>query len=86
LRERIDIEIVLGRVVIANPKQVRVIADAKIKTNTIDAGVLAQLYASGFLPEVWFPDERTQALRWEITRRNQIVRQRIASSRSCIAI
>src|SRR5271165_3304780 len=39
------------RVVIANPKQVRVIADAKIKTNTIDAGVLAQLYASGFLPE-----------------------------------
>ena len=38
------------RVVIANPKQVRVIADAKIKTDTIDTGVLAQLYASGFLP------------------------------------
>jgi transposase len=43
-------------VVIANPKQVRVIAHAKIKTDTIDAGVLAQLYASGFLPEVWVPD------------------------------
>ena len=43
------------RVVIANPKQVRVIAHAKIKTDTIDAGVLAQLYASGFLPEVWIP-------------------------------
>ena len=40
------------KVVIANPKQVRVIAHAKIKTDTIDAGVLAQLYASGFLPEV----------------------------------
>src|ERR1700730_7984433 len=51
------------RVVIANPKQVRVIAHAKIKTDTIDASVLAQLYASGFLPEVWIPDEPTQALR-----------------------
>jgi transposase len=64
------------RVVVANPKQVRIIAYAKIKTDTIDAGVLAQLYASGFLPEVWIPDEPTQALRRQVTRRNQIVRQR----------
>jgi transposase len=64
------------KVVIANPKQVRAIAYAKIKTDTIDAGVLAQLYASGFLPEVWIPDEPTQALRRQVTRRNQIVRQR----------
>lgn len=64
------------KVVIANPKQVRVIAYAKIKTDTIDAGVLAQLYASGFLPEVWIPNEPTQALRRQVTRRNQIVRQR----------
>ena len=34
------------KVVIANPKQVRIIAHAKIKTHTIDAGVLAQIYAS----------------------------------------
>ena len=64
------------KVVIANPKQVRIIAYAKIKTDTIDAGVLAQLYASGFLPEVWIADEPTQALRRQVTRRNQIVRQR----------
>jgi len=64
------------RVVIANPKQVRMIAHAKIKTDTIDAGVLAQLYASGFLPEVWIADEPTQALRRQVTRRNQILRQR----------
>ena len=64
------------KVVIANPKQVRIIAHAKIKTDTIDASVLAQLYASGFLPEVWIPDEPTQALRRQVTRRNQIVRQR----------
>lgn len=46
------------------------------KTDTIEAGVLAQLYASGFLPEVWIPDEPTQALGRQMTRRNQIVRQR----------
>ena len=56
-----------------NPNQVRL---AKIKTDKIDAGVLAQLYASGFLPEVWIADETTQALRRQVTRRNQIVRQR----------
>ncbi len=66
----------VGRVVIANPKQVHLIAHAKIKTDKIDAAALAQLYASGFLPEVWMPDEVTQALRRQVTRRNQIVRQR----------
>jgi transposase len=64
------------KVVIANPNQVRIIAHAKIKTDRIDAGVLAQLYASGFLPEVWIADEPTQALRRQVTRRKQIVRQR----------
>ncbi|WIW55444.1 IS110 family transposase [Mesorhizobium mediterraneum] len=63
------------KVGIGNPKQVRIIAYAKIKT-TIEADVLAQLYASGFLPEVWIADEPTQALRRQVTRRNQIVRQR----------
>ena len=59
----------VSRVVIANPKQIRLIAHAKIKTDKIDAGVLAQLYASGFLPEVWIADEPTQALRRQVTRR-----------------
>jgi transposase len=48
----------VGRVVIANPRQVRMIAHAKIKTDTIDATVLAKLYASNFLPEVWVPDAK----------------------------
>ena len=66
----------VGRVVIANPKQVRLIAEAKIKTDSIDAGVLAKLYASGFLPEVWIPDITTQAMRRQVTRRRQLVHQR----------
>jgi hypothetical protein len=66
----------VGRVVIANPKQVRLIAHAKVKTDAIDAAALAKLYASGFLPEVWVPDERTAALRRQVSRREQLVRQR----------
>jgi transposase len=53
----------VGRVIIANPRQVRLIAHAKIKTDTIDATVLTKLYASNFLPEVWVPDAGTQAMR-----------------------
>ena len=66
----------VAKVVVANPKQVRLIAHAKIKTDVIDAGVLAQLYAAGFLPEIWVPDAATAALRRQVTRRNQIVKQR----------
>ena len=53
------------------------IAHAKIKTDTIDATVLARLYASSFLPKVWVPDAKTLALRRQVTRRNRIVRQRV---------
>jgi transposase len=67
----------VDRVVIANPKQVRLIAHAKIKTDAIDAAVLAKLYASGFLPEVWVPDEATLALRRQVARRTQLIRQRV---------
>ena len=67
----------VDRVIIANPKQVRLIAHAKIKTDAIDAAVLAKLYATGFLPEVWIPDERTMALRRQVARRTKLVRQRV---------
>ena len=40
----------------------RLIAEARIKTDKIDAAILGQLYASGFLPEVWMPDDTTLAL------------------------
>ncbi|EYR77571.1 transposase IS116/IS110/IS902 [Shinella sp. DD12] len=65
-----------ARVIVANPMQVKAIAHARIKTDKIDAGVLAQLQASGFLPEVWVPDERTERLRRLVARRSQVVRHR----------
>jgi transposase len=63
------------RVVIANPLQVRAIAHTKIKTDKIDAAVLAKLHASGFLPEVWMPDETTELLRRLVAQRTQVVQQ-----------
>jgi transposase len=66
----------VSRVIVANPLQVKAIAHARIKTDKIDAGVLAQLHASGFLPEVWVPDARTERLRRLVARRNQVVRHR----------
>jgi transposase len=65
-----------GRVVISNPLRTRAIADAKIKTDKVDAGVLAQLLAADYLPAVWEPDETTQLLRRLVARRAHIVRQR----------
>lgn len=63
----------VARVAIAHPRLVRLIAEAKVKTDEIDARVLAQLYAAGFLPEVWMPDEATELRRRLVAQRAQIV-------------
>ena len=59
----------VGRVVIANPRMVRAIAYARVKTDKIDAITLARLQASGFLPEVWAADEDTVRRRRQATER-----------------
>src|SRR4051794_4586793 len=66
----------VARVIVANPLQVKAIAHARIKTDKIDAGVLASLRAADFLPEVWLPDADTERLRRLVARRNQVVRHR----------
>jgi transposase len=66
----------VARVIVANPLQVKAIAHAQVKTDKIDAGVLASLRAAGFLPEVWVPDADTERLRRLVARRNQVVRHR----------
>ncbi|CAN5426009.1 IS110 family transposase [soil metagenome] len=64
------------RVVIANPLQVKAIAHAHVKTDKVDAGTLASLYAAGYLPEIWTPDAGTERKRRLVARRYQIVRHR----------
>lgn len=53
----------VDRVVVSNPLKTRVIAEARIKTDKIDALVLAQLLRADFLPSVWIPDEQTRRMR-----------------------
>src|SRR4051794_27441224 len=67
---------VVGRVVVSNPSKTRVIAEAKVKTDKVDARILAQLLAADFLPPVWLPDDRIRSLRRQVTRRARLVRQR----------
>jgi len=66
----------IARVIVANSVQVKAIAHAHVKTDKIDAGVLASLRAANFLPEVWLPDADTERLRRQVARRNQVVRHR----------
>jgi transposase len=65
-----------GKVTVSNPMQTRAIASAKVKTDKVDARVLAQLGAADFLPEVWAPDAATRALRRRVAHRASLVRQR----------
>ncbi len=66
----------VARVVVSNPIKTRAIAEAKVKTDKVDAEVLAQLLAADYLPAVWVCDEETHALRRQVARRAHIVRQR----------
>src|SRR5579871_1838102 len=66
----------VARVVISNPQKTRAIAEAKVKTDKVDAEVLPQLLAADYLPGVWLADDQTHALRRQVARRAHIVRQR----------
>jgi len=66
----------VAKVVVSNPLTTKAIAQAKIKTDKVDAHVLAQLLRCDFLPEVWQPDEATRRLRELTGRRSALVSQR----------
>src|SRR6266508_6742277 len=66
----------VGQVVVSNPMKTRAIAEAKVKTDKVDAAVLAQLLAADFLPAVWRPGEELEALRRLVAQRTRIVRER----------
>ncbi len=54
----------------------KAIASAKVKTDKVDAEVLARLLASDFLAEVWVPDQQLRALRRLVAQRASLVQQR----------
>jgi transposase len=66
-----------ARVVIADPRRLAK-ADSR-KTDRRDGRRLAELLASGFLDEVWTPDEATSSLRRLVARRASVVKARTAA-------
>jgi transposase len=66
----------VGSVTISNPLRTKAIAQAKIKTDKVDAEVLAQLLRCDYLPSVWEPDEKTRHLRQLTTYRAGLVGDR----------
>ncbi|WP_247444823.1 hypothetical protein [Bradyrhizobium sp. 197] len=67
----------MARVIIANPPQVKAIAQAHVTTAKIDAGTLASLRVAGYLPQIWTPDAETERKRRLVARRYQVVRHRM---------
>jgi transposase len=67
-----------GKLVVSNPMKTKAIAQGAVKTDKVDAGVLAHLLRCDYLPGVWIPDEQTRKLRQITTRRTTLVQDRTA--------
>jgi transposase len=63
------------RVVVVSPDDTG-IAQARTKTDKLDARALARLLWQGELEAVWMPDERARVLRRRLARREQLVQSR----------
>jgi transposase len=68
----------VAQVVVSNPLQTKAIAWARLKTDKVDAAMLAQLLRGDLLPLVWQPDEETEALRSITSRRVSLIQDRAA--------
>ena len=54
------VEPTAGRVVLAHPKKLRIIAESAKKTDNLDAQVLAEFLALDMIPEAWRPTPRVR--------------------------
>jgi transposase len=61
------------RVVVANPIQVKQIANARVKTDVRDTFILARLLAANLVPDVWVPPVHVRELRQLLSQRRQLV-------------
>jgi transposase len=59
---------------VAQTYKLRIIAEAKVKTDSIDANTLAQMLRIGYIPEIYVPDDKTLKLRELIRARVYLVR------------
>ena len=65
-------------VFLSHPKQTKAIASARLKSDKVDALMLAKLLKADLLPTVWIPPENQRHVRELLTHRARLVRQRTA--------
>lgn len=65
---------IADEVVLAYPTKVRAIADARIKTDTIDSQTLAHLLRADLIPEAYAPSKETRAVKRVLRQRMFFVR------------
>jgi transposase len=63
----------VARVVVAHPAKVRLIAEARVKTDKVDVLTLAKLLRADMLPEVWVPPLHVRDLRALLSHRRRLV-------------
>ena len=63
-------------IVLSHPKKTKVVASARIKTDKVDATVLAQLLRMDFLPTAYIPERKVRDLRDLLRHRAYLVRTR----------
>jgi transposase len=67
---------VAGKVVVAHPLQVKLIASARVKTDKLDVYRLARLLAGDLIPEVWVPPIPVRELRNLVAHRRRVIQLR----------
>jgi transposase len=66
----------VANVVVSNPLKTKAIAEANIKTDKVDARVLADLLRCNYLPSVWVPTPEVEDSRALAARRTALVHER----------
>jgi transposase len=66
----------VAHIVVSNPLKTKAIAEANVKTDKVDARVLADLLRCNYLPSVWVPTPEVEDNRAIAARRTALVHQR----------
>ncbi len=66
----------VSEVVVAHPQAVKLIAAARVKTDSRDTIKLASRLSANLIPAVWVPPQEVRELRALVTHRNRLVHQR----------
>lgn len=69
----------VARVVVANPRDIQLIAASCVKTDKKDTLVLARLLAANLVPEVWVPPHPVRHLRALVRHRQRLISQAAAA-------